>query len=222
MFDLASFSYAIVAFVANYVVHSTLLLTACWLLVTLSRTRSHFLADRMWKLAAVLGIVTAFTQVIVGPNPLLRALIPSDGPVAVIDASRGSHPQVESNASFEVEVVGSDVMPALNHEAGNSQLVMSMSISTLSDDGRDILPAITVGYAQDQILVVSGEASSSARLGMPVDRVLGLVDGGGDSQSRLGESLVVERRPVEGRIVHILDPMTLVARGGEVMESATH
>lgn len=82
--------------------------------------------------------------------------------------------------------------------------------------------AITVGYAQDQILVVSGEASSSARLGMPVDRVLGLVDGGGDSQSRLGESLVVERRPVEGRIVHILDPMTLVARGGEVMESATH
>jgi chemotaxis signal transduction protein len=82
--------------------------------------------------------------------------------------------------------------------------------------------AITVGYAQEQILVVSGEASSSARLGMPVDRVVGLVDGGGDSKGRPGESLVVERRPVEGRIVHILDPVTLVARGGEVIESATH
>lgn len=82
--------------------------------------------------------------------------------------------------------------------------------------------ATTVGYAQEQILVISGEASSSARLGMPVDRVVGLVDGGGDSANRPGESLVVERRPLDGRIVHILDPMTLVARGGEVIESATH
>jgi len=57
---------------------------------------------------------------------------------------------------------------------------------------------------------------------VPVDRVVGLVDGGGDSKGRPGESLVIERRPVDGRIVHILDPMTLVARGGEVIESATH
>jgi chemotaxis signal transduction protein len=82
--------------------------------------------------------------------------------------------------------------------------------------------AITVGYAQEQILVISGEPSSHARLGMPVDRVLGLLDGGTDSARRMGESLVVERRPVEGHIVHVLDPMTLVARGAEVMESATH
>ena len=82
--------------------------------------------------------------------------------------------------------------------------------------------ATTVGYAQEQILVISGEASSSARLGMPVDRVVGLVDGGGEGSGRPGESLVIGRRPVDGRIVHILDPMTLVARGGEVIESATH
>jgi chemotaxis signal transduction protein len=81
--------------------------------------------------------------------------------------------------------------------------------------------ATTVGYAQEQILVISGEASSGARLGMPVDRVVGLVDGGGNVNGRSGEKLVVERRPVDGRIVHILDPMTLVARGGEVIESAT-
>lgn len=82
--------------------------------------------------------------------------------------------------------------------------------------------AITVGYAQEQILVISGEANSHARLGMPVDRVVGLLGGGGRASGRSGEGLVVERRPVDGRIVHILDPMTLVARGAEVIESATH
>ena len=82
--------------------------------------------------------------------------------------------------------------------------------------------ATTVGYAQEQILVISGAPGSSARLGMPVDRVVGLVDGGGEGVHHPGESLVIERRPVDGRIVHILDPVTLLARGGEVVESATH
>jgi chemotaxis signal transduction protein len=82
--------------------------------------------------------------------------------------------------------------------------------------------ATTVGYAQEQILVLAGSPGSGARLGMPVDRVVGLVDGGGDSARHPGESLVVERRPVDGRIIHFLDPVTLVARGAEVIESATH
>ena len=33
--------------------------------------------------------------------------------------------------------------------------------------------------------------------------------------------LVVERRPVDGRLVHILDPQALVVRGEEVIENAT-
>jgi len=81
--------------------------------------------------------------------------------------------------------------------------------------------ATTVGYAQDQILVVSDKPGSLARLGMPVDRVIGLVPGPG-YDARKGEGLVVERRPLDGRIVHILDPMALVARGAEVIESATN
>jgi chemotaxis signal transduction protein len=81
--------------------------------------------------------------------------------------------------------------------------------------------AITVGYAQDQILVVAEKPGSSACLGMPVDRVIGLVEGGGERSRHTGGSLVVERRPIDGCIVHVLDPATLVARGGEVIESAT-
>jgi chemotaxis signal transduction protein len=81
--------------------------------------------------------------------------------------------------------------------------------------------ATTVGYAQEQILVVAEKPGSSACLGMPVDRVIGLVDGAGDRDGHAGGSLVVERRPIDGRIIHVLDPATLVARGGEVIESAT-
>jgi chemotaxis signal transduction protein len=81
--------------------------------------------------------------------------------------------------------------------------------------------ATTVGYAQEQILVVAEKPGSSACLGMPVDRVIGLVEGGGEKSRPAGGSLVLERRPIDGRIVHVLDPATLVARGGEVIESAT-
>ena len=81
--------------------------------------------------------------------------------------------------------------------------------------------SITVGYAQEQVVVISGSPGSNARMGMPVDRVIGLVEGDGpEGPSRKG-ALVVERRPVDGRIVHILDPAVLVARGEEVIENAT-
>jgi chemotaxis signal transduction protein len=81
--------------------------------------------------------------------------------------------------------------------------------------------ATTVGYAQEQVLVVAEKPGSSACLGMPVDRVIGLIDGGGGPDRHKGDSLVVQRRPIDGRIVHVLDPATLVARGGEVIEGAT-
>jgi len=81
--------------------------------------------------------------------------------------------------------------------------------------------ATTVGYAQEQVLVVSQKPGHPARLGMPVDRVIGLVDGGvGPGRSPGTGALVVERRPLEGRMLHVLDPSALVLRGGEVIESA--
>lgn len=81
--------------------------------------------------------------------------------------------------------------------------------------------ATTVGYAQEQVLVVSASPGSPARMGMPVDRVIGLVDGAVSEGSEEPGQLVVERRPVDGRIVHILDPAALLARGEEVIENAT-
>jgi hypothetical protein len=71
------------------------------------------------------------------------------------------------------------------------------------------------------VLVLSETPGSSARMGIPVDHVIGLVDGKSDTALQSDGDLVIERRPVDGRIVHILDPVALIACGGEVIEGAT-
>jgi len=70
------------------------------------------------------------------------------------------------------------------------------------------------------VLVVAGRSEEAPSLGMPVDRVLGLVDGAavvGDSEET---TLVVEKRTVDGQVVNVLDPQRLVARAAGLIESA--
>lgn len=68
----------------------------------------------------------------------------------------------------------------------------------------------------EQVLVISGPGNSAARLGLLVDKVAGLVDSG--RVPTRGVDLVVERRPVEGRVVSVLNPLRLLARAKEVIE----
>lgn len=63
-----SLSAAICSLVATYVVHSTLFLLAAWVL--LSRCRSHAWTCRGWRMAAVLGVMTAPLQVATGLSPI--------------------------------------------------------------------------------------------------------------------------------------------------------
>jgi len=74
------------------------------------------------------------------------------------------------------------------------------------------------GLLREQVLVLSDRGDESARLGMPVDRVVGLIEGG--APARKATRMVVERRPVDGRVVAVLDPRLLVARAGEIIERA--
>jgi chemotaxis signal transduction protein len=67
-----------------------------------------------------------------------------------------------------------------------------------------------------QVLVVSPGGDGNARLGIPIDRVLGVVDGA--LPTSRSKSLVVERRPIDGRVVSVLDPRLLVVRASEVIE----
>ncbi len=59
-------AHLIVVAVGTYLLHSTILLAGAWLVVRLGRVRSHVLAERLWKTAAVLGLVTTPAQLALG------------------------------------------------------------------------------------------------------------------------------------------------------------
>lgn len=56
----------VVVIAGTYLLHSTILLASAWLVVRIGRVRSHALAERLWKMAALLGLVTAPVQLALG------------------------------------------------------------------------------------------------------------------------------------------------------------
>ena len=66
------------------------------------------------------------------------------------------------------------------------------------------------------LLVLARDPDDPEALGFPVDRVLGLVEGaGGVSRS---DDAVVERRPIDGRVVSVLDTQQLLRRAVQAIE----
>jgi purine-binding chemotaxis protein CheW len=72
--------------------------------------------------------------------------------------------------------------------------------------------------APQHVLVISDRASSPPCLGLEVDRVLGFVDG--PSARGRGAEAVAERRPLDGRLLSVVDATRLVARARKVIEDA--
>jgi chemotaxis signal transduction protein len=69
-----------------------------------------------------------------------------------------------------------------------------------------------------QVVVVTDRPTEKARLGLPVDDILGLVNG--PRVTGRGAGPVAERRSIDGRVANILDPAQLVARAESVIERA--
>jgi chemotaxis signal transduction protein len=69
-----------------------------------------------------------------------------------------------------------------------------------------------------QIVVVTDGPAEKALLGLPVNDVLGLVNG--TRAMARGADPVAERRSIDGRVASILDPSRLVARAAAVIEHA--
>jgi chemotaxis signal transduction protein len=63
------------------------------------------------------------------------------------------------------------------------------------------------------VLVLGEGATGGARLGLMVDHVLGLIDG--SAAKGRGPGPVAERRPVNGRVVNVLDTGRVNPRGFE-------
>lgn len=68
------------------------------------------------------------------------------------------------------------------------------------------------------LLVLAESPEEAGRLGVPVDRVVGLLDGPPARAREAGP--VVEERSVEGRVVSVLEPVRLLERAAEVIRKA--
>ncbi len=90
-----------------------------------------------------------------------------------------------------------------------------LAIDEPASDVESTEPRDAAGIVDEHVLVVAERSDAPARLGLPVDKVVGLVDGG--RRVARGQRLVQERRPIEGRVVHVLDPRELVARAGRIV-----
>jgi len=80
------------------------------------------------------------------------------------------------------------------------------------------VPSESDDTTAEHILVLTDSRTSTARLGLDVDRVLGFIDGPG-AKAR-GSDPVAERRPEKGRVAHILDPARLIERARNVIEDS--
>jgi hypothetical protein len=108
------------------------------------------------------------------------------------------------------------VSPALLLEAVDEELESESGGADVAACDEGVVEEERSTLAGRHVLVVSARDDEPAQLGIPIDRVIGLVDG--PRCPRGVGRLVVERRPVEGRVVSVLDPCRLVERAIEVIE----
>jgi hypothetical protein len=79
------------------------------------------------------------------------------------------------------------------------------------------VPAERLGEPR-HVLVLARSPEDRGALGIPIDRILGLVPGAGGTAR--GADAVVERRPIEGRVVSVLDARRLLERAAEAIEAS--
>jgi len=96
----------------------------------------------------------------------------------------------------------------------STELLLGIDESAEETDAHQALEPVLRG----QVLVLSDRGDESARLGMPVDRVVGLIEGGAGTGR--ATRVVAERRSVDGRVVAVICPRMLVDRAGEIIERA--
>lgn len=82
--------------------------------------------------------------------------------------------------------------------------------------GKALLGEAAASATPENVLVLGAGGAEAGRLGLPVDRVLGLADVPAGAVA--GDGVVLERRPVRGRIVAVLDAARLLERAAHVIE----
>ena len=82
--------------------------------------------------------------------------------------------------------------------------------------GDALLEAGGESQTPEHLLVLGEDSDDPDLYGLPVDRIWGLLDG--PAVAAVGADVVAERRPIEGRMVNVLDPVRLLEHAGQVVE----
>jgi chemotaxis signal transduction protein len=83
-------------------------------------------------------------------------------------------------------------------------------------DGAMLLEREPASAQPRHLLVLARDPDDPDRFGLPVDRIHGLVDG--PAVSSRGPDPIAARRPVDGRVLHVLDPRRLFERAAATVE----
>ena len=83
-------------------------------------------------------------------------------------------------------------------------------------DGAALLERQPGAARPQHLLVLARDLDDPDRFGLPVDRIYGLVDG--PAVSSRGPDPIAARRPVDGRVMHVLDPRRLFERAAATVE----
>ena len=83
-------------------------------------------------------------------------------------------------------------------------------------DGAVLLERPAGAARPQHLLVLARDLDDPDRFGLPVDRIHGLVDG--PAVSARGPDPVAARRPVDGRVLHVLDSRRLFVRAAATVE----
>jgi len=83
-------------------------------------------------------------------------------------------------------------------------------------DGCVLLERAPAGARPQHLLILARDPDDPDRFGLPVDRIHGLVDG--PPVAAHGPSPIAARRPLGGRMLHVLDPRRLFERAAAAVE----
>jgi chemotaxis signal transduction protein len=148
-----------------------------------------------------------------------------------------SRPAAAGERLLAFEVAGSAYAVPIADVAEVTELSRITAVPTLPlqiggvmNHQGDALPVVHRGVLFDapldrlaepqHVLVLARSPDDRGALGLPVDRILGLVDGAGGTAR--GADAVVERRPIDGRVVSVLDARRLLERAAETIEKSVH
>ncbi|MCA9140028.1 MAG: M56 family metallopeptidase [Planctomycetales bacterium] len=146
------------AWIATYMIHSSVLLIACWAILRSLRSPSHALAERAWKISGTVGLITTVVQLQFVDAGFYALELESSNPIVACDLDvPGGGPGLSSTDSFASKIqwsVRTSADPAIN------------AATTVPQDANDARPQVSMQFSDaDQPTVsTSVPANESAAI----------------------------------------------------------